>query len=90
MKKMLYHQKFDTFIRTYDDDTPSVNAKCAWRHILVLTGAFALTFALIGCAGSPATVAPADELDAAIRETSDYLNTHLIVKLLNKYQLKYL
>jgi hypothetical protein len=41
--------------------------------LLVLTGAFALA----ACAGSPARVAPADELDAAVRETSDYLNTHL-------------
>jgi TolB-like protein len=32
---------------------------------------------LAACAGSPAPAAPLDELDAAIRETSDYLNRQL-------------
>ena len=41
-----------------------------------------LVFAFASCGGSPApvsaqTVSPADELDAAIRETSDYLNKQL-------------
>jgi hypothetical protein len=53
--------------------------------MLVLTCAFALAFALAGCAGKPEVVTPppvveskpADQLDAAIRETSDYLNKQL-------------
>ena len=56
--------------------------KCFPARFSYVTVALALLCALLcallaACAGSPARVSSADELDAAIRETSDYLNKQL-------------
>ena len=49
--------------------------KVRFFHITVVSAL--LCAVLAACGGSPAPVSTADELDAAIRETSDYLNKQL-------------
>jgi hypothetical protein len=47
------------------------------RFSLITVASALLCAGLVACAGSPARASSADELDAAIRETSDYLNKQL-------------